>query len=233
MCGRYILISAPDALGVHFGLACLENFPARYNIAPTQPVLGMRQGRGGPEFVLMRWGLIPAWAKEVSSRPLINARAETICEKASFKHAFRRRRCLIPTDGFYEWRTQKGRKQPYLIRRKDKAPFAFAAIWESWMSPDGAEIETVAIVTVEANADMAPIHHRMPAILLPEAYDVWLDHRTEDVTEAIGLLRPYPNGLLEAVPVGDRVNKATNEGADLVAPVDAAAPPGRQGAFDF
>jgi putative SOS response-associated peptidase YedK len=176
---------------------------------------------GGRELALVRWGLIPAWAKEASiGGRLINARSETVAEKPAFRSAFRKRRCLVPADGFYEWRKREGGgpKQPMLVRRRDGAPFAFAGLWEHWRGPEG-EVQTCTILTTEANAVLAPIHDRMPVILDPAAYDRWLDPARPGAEE---LLRPCSDGWLEAFPVSTRVNNVRNDVAELIAPMNPA-----------
>ena len=177
----------------------------------------VRLDGGARHFVLVRWGLIPSWAKEEPQSLLINARAETIAEKPSFRGAFRHRRCLMPADGFYEWRAMgKGPKQPYYIRRRDRHPFAMAAIWDNWMPANGSEIETCAVVTTEANATLGPIHHRMPVILDEKDWDLWLDPEATP-KELAALMKPAPDDLLEAIPVSDAVNRVANDNPGLVA----------------
>lgn len=229
MCGRYALTLAPEAVRRWFGYQARPNFPPRYNIAPTQPIPIVRRANGEREFALVRWGLVPSWAKDIGDIPLlINARAETAASKPSFRSAMKYRRCLIPADGFYEWRSTGPRsKQAYLIRRRDGGPFAFAGLWEDWMDPQGNELESAAIVTCAANEALAHIHHRMPVILEPEDYDAWLNSDGVGVDEAAGLLRPADDGLLEAVPVSERVNKVANDDASIQEP--AAAPAAEDG----
>jgi len=162
--------------------------------------------------------------KEMPKSVLINARAETIDEKPSFRGGFRHRRCLIPTDGFYEWQAREGRpKQPHLIQRSDGAPFAMAGIWDDWMSADGSELETCAVVTTAANDRLSPVHHRMPVILDPKDWDAWLDNKGTSAKEAAELLRPAPDDVMEAVPVGPRVNKISQDDAGLTQIVDPDA----------
>jgi putative SOS response-associated peptidase YedK len=220
MCGRYIISTPPQAMRELYRYMGQPNFPPRYNVAPTQPVPIVRMNGGNREFALVRWGLVPSWSKEAPQSLLINARAETIAEKPSFRGAFRHRRCLMPADGFYEWKaTPKGPKQPFFIRRRDGKPFAFAAIWENWMTKDGSEIDTCAVVTTEANATMAAIHHRMPVILDENDFALWLDPRTPE-KELIALMRPAPDDLLEAIPVSTAVNRVANDDASLILAVD-------------
>jgi len=216
MCGRYAITTPPQAMRELFAFVEQPNFPARYNVAPTQPVPIIRLESGKRHFALVRWGLVPSWVKEEPQSLLINARAETIAEKPSFRGAFRHRRCLMPADGFYEWKAMpKGPKQPYYIRRRDGKPFAMAAIWDNWMSPNGSEIESCAVVTTEANATLGDIHHRMPVILDEADWDRWLDPAATP-KELAALMKPAPDDLLEAVPVSDAVNRVANDHAGLV-----------------
>lgn len=224
MCGRYKIEHSPEELRAFFNFEEHPNFPPRYNIAPTQPVPIIRLIAGKRHFQLVRWGLVPSWMKHMPKSVLINARAETIDEKPSFKGSFRHRRCLIPADGFYEWQARAGRpKQPYLIQRSDGAPFAMAGIWDDWLSADGSELETCAIVTTAANDHLAPIHHRMPVILDPKDWDAWLDNEGTSAKEAAELLRPAPDDLMEAVPVSPRVNNINEDDAGLTQMVDPDA----------
>ena len=191
------------------------NFPARYNIAPTQPVPVIVEEHGKRHFRLMRWGLIPSWAKQEPKSLLINARADTIDEKPSFRGAFRHGRCLMPADAFYEWKAKgQGGKQPYLIRKRDGRSFAMAAIASDWMGADGSEIDTCAVVTTDANKTLMPIHHRMPVILDERDWAAWLDPETR-AQDAQKLLRPAPDDLLEAVPISTRINRVANDDPSL------------------
>lgn len=230
MCGRYAITTPPQAMRDLFAYMELPNFPPRYNVAPTQPVPIVRMESGKRQFALVRWGLIPSWAKEMPQSLLINARADTIAEKPSFRGAFRHRRALTPADGFYEWKEiRRGLKQPYFIRRRDRAPFAMAAIWDNWMSADGSEIETCAVVTTDANATLTPIHHRMPVIIDPEDFDLWLDPATP-LKELERLMVPASDDLLEAIPVSASVNRVSNDDPSLIDPalVTVAAPEPRK-----
>jgi len=227
MCGRFVITSAPEAMRRMFGYGEHPNFPPRYNIAPTQPVPIVRRKEGGEgvtrEFTLVRWGLVPSWAKEMPQSLLINARADTINEKPSFRGAFRHHRALMPADGFYEWKTTTtGAKQPYFIRRRDRAPFAMAALWDNWLPADGSELETCAVITTDANVTLRPIHHRMPVILEAKDFDLWLDPATP-LKELEPLLVPAPDDLLEAFPVSPDVNRVANDGPHLLDPY--LAPP--------
>lgn len=200
-----------------FGYTEHPNFPPRWNIAPTQPVPIIRSGgRGTRHFALVRWGLVPDWAREVGSKPLFNARGETIAEKPAFRSAFKRRRCLVPADGFYEWKADASpRKQPYLIRRRDRSPMAFAGIWEHWQSAEGSELESCSIVTTSANATLAPLHRRMPVVLDEADWNTWLDTSETLTRNALELLVPASDNLLDAVPVSRRVNAVANDDASV------------------
>lgn len=225
MCGRYKLEPTPEELRSLFLYDDHPNFPPRYNIAPTQPIPIVRLWRGKHNFHLVRWGLVPSWAKEMPKSLLINARAETINDKPSFRGAFRHRRCLVPADGFYEWQTRPGQpKQPFLIRRRDRKVFAMAGIWEDWLTADGSELDSCAIVTTQANDTLAPIHQRMPVILEPGDWDTWLDTRTS-TKEARGLLKPAANALMEVVPISTRVNRVSEDDASLLEMVEVEAAP--------
>lgn len=222
MCSRYSLTSPPEAVRSYFGAFNREEFPPRYNIAPTQPVLIVRDNlRHERELTLVRWGLIPSWVKDPGAfSTLINARAETAAEKPSFRAAMRHRRCLVPTDGFYEWTGEKGAKQPHLIRPKGGGLMAMAGLWEHWIGADGSEIDTMAILTVAANRTMEPIHDRMPAILPPDAFAAWLDCRSGSATVAMAMLAPAAEDLLEVSPVSRRLNNPRNEGPGVLEMVD-------------
>jgi putative SOS response-associated peptidase YedK len=194
----------------------------------------VRLDEGRRQFILMRWGFIPGWVKDPKTFPLvINVRGESAREKPSFRAAFMRRRCLMPADGFYEWhRLGEGRRQenrPYLFRKPDRGFFAFAALWETWHSQDGSEIDTVAIVTGPANGQMAAIHHRSPVIVPPEAFDAWLDPAAEPAGLQ-ALLRPPPDELLEMVRLGPAVNKVANDGPEVQEPYDPGAAPAAEAA---
>jgi putative SOS response-associated peptidase YedK len=224
MCGRYTLVSNPEAIRALFRYGGQPNFPARYNISPTQPIAVVRLFEGRREFALLRWGLIPGWVKDPRSFSLLfNARGESVLEKPAFQAAMRYRRCLIPFDGFYEWRQRGKRKQPYYIHARNGGPMAFAGLWESWMGPNGEEMETAAIVTTTANLQLAPLHHRMPVILPPEAFELWLDNRNVDAETAAALIAPASEDLLAVHPVSEEVNRAASDSAALIEPVEEAA----------
>jgi putative SOS response-associated peptidase YedK len=219
MCGRYSLTTPPEAMRALFGFENLPNLPPRYNIAPTQPVAAVRAAAGGGrELVLLRWGLIPHWSRDAAmAARMINARAETVADKPAFRDCVRARRCLVPADGFYEWRMEDGCKQPFRIGMKGGAPFAFAGLWDRWTAaadgPDfaaGDAVETVAIVTAPANDRLRPIHPRMPVILPPDAFERWLASGSDPGT-AIALLRPYPPEPMAFYRVSEAVNAARND----------------------
>lgn len=227
MCGRYHLAAAPERMGQEFDLDVRENFPPRYNIAPTQPihVVAMDERRRRV-LKLMRWGFIPSWAKKdylerMGSKPLINARAETAAEKPTFRNALKRRRCLIPADGFYEWKGAAGARAPYCIRRADDGLFAFGGIWETAVDPDGGEIDTTAILTVGAGPDVAPLHDREPIVIDRTAYADWLEADERDAAKVAALLKPREQGFWRFYPVSKAVNNARSEGAKLAEPVEA------------
>jgi putative SOS response-associated peptidase YedK len=225
MCGRYAITTAPEAFRRLFGYAEQPNFPPRYNVAPTQPIPIVRLEQGVRHFALVRWGLIPGWVEDPKNFSLvINARSDNVLAKPAFRNAMRHRRCLIPADGFYEWQELGGaRRRPFFVRRKDGQPFAFAGLWEEWSGPNGEEMETAAIVTTEASRTLKHIHPRMPVMVAPDAFAMWLDTRKVDAATAHALLAPAPDHLLEAYPVSEAVNKHANDNASLIARIDPAA----------
>jgi putative SOS response-associated peptidase YedK len=220
MCGRFSLHQIAARLAEVFDVP-EPNWTPRYNIAPTQPVLavGLTVGQHGGDSAraarLLRWGLIPSWAKEETiGSKLINARSETVAEKPSFRSAFKQRRCLILADGFYEWKRMPSKKQPYYFQRTDQEPFAFAGLWEHWHR-EGLTIDSCTILTTEANALLQPIHDRMPVILSPEDYDRWLDPGTPPV-ELQTLLRPADPDAMQTYPVSPLVNRPSYDSADCI-----------------
>ena len=216
MCGRYLIISSPNAIRALFGYPELPNFPPRYNVAPTQPIPVVRLRGGKREFALVRWGLIPPWVKDpLRFTLLINARSDSVNDKPSFRNAMKRRRCLIPADGFYEWQDAPGSRRPFVVRPKQGGPLAFAGIWENWMGPNGEELETAAIITTEASRALRAIHHRMPVVVPPEAYDFWLDPNV-DATTAAALLVPAPEDFFEATEISTAVNRVANDGPQVI-----------------
>jgi putative SOS response-associated peptidase YedK len=217
MCGRYTIVATPEQLRAILRYLEQPNFPPRYNVAPTQPIPIVRLINGERHFALVRWGLLPSWVKDPKAFSLlINARGETINEKASYKAAMKRRRCLIPADGFYEWQAGGARKQPYYIRPKSGEPLAFGGLWETWIGPNGEELETAAIVTTTANRTLKAIHDRMPVIIAPEQFDLWLGNGDEDTKAATALIKPAPDDLLEAIPVSAGVNRVANDNPALM-----------------
>ncbi|MDX8440520.1 SOS response-associated peptidase [Mesorhizobium australafricanum] len=225
MCGRFALTATPDRTAALLGLAELEKFPARYNIAPTQPVLmalaGPQRAPGSNlpdrQAMLVRWGLIPAWVEDTKAFPLLfNARSEGVLQKASFKTAMRHRRALVPASGFYEWQQSGGKKgQPYWIRPKQGGVIAFAGLIETYAEPGGSEMDTGAILTIEANAGIAHIHHRMPVVIEERDFSRWLDCRTQEPRDVLDLLKPAEPDFFEVIPVSDLVNKVANTGPEI------------------
>ena len=216
MCGRFTLRTPAAAVAERFALLEIPPFSPRFNIAPTQPVPVVRLRPEGPDprrhLAFLRWGLVPGWAKDPAiGNRMINARAETAAEKPAFRAAWRRRRCLIAADGFYEWRKEGARKQPYFIHQVDDGPFGFAGLWESWEGPDHGAIETCTILTTDANALIRPIHDRMPVILPPEAYARWLDIDVDRPDELRALMVPYASEAMAAYPIATTVNNPAND----------------------
>ena len=246
MCGRFALLAKADLMREFFDVVNMEDPPARYNIAPTQPILiviaGEKQEPGSnlPErrAMLVRWGFMPGWVKDPREFPLlINARAETAIGKASFRAAMRHRRILVPASGFFEWRRpeEKGAKaQPYWIRPKKGEIVAFAGLMETWSSADGSEVDTGAILTTTANNDVARIHDRMPVVIRPEDFSRWLDCKTQEPRDVTDLMTPIDDGFFEAIPVSETVNRVANMGPDVLEPVEeraeAARPEKKKGA---
>lgn len=246
MCGRFGLIPTPEQVEELFGLADLEDFPPRYNIAPTQPILIVMDGpvpepgsnQPRRRSLLVRWGLMPSWLKDPKGFPLlINARSEEAATKPAFRAAMRHRRVLIPASGFFEWKKLGPKdKQPYWVRPKDGGAFAFGGLMETWHDANGSEIDTGAILTTAANDVLRPIHDRMPVVIREQDYDRWLDCRNQEPRDVADLMQPIEDGFFEAVPVSDRVNKVANVGPDNIEPVEpqaaskAAVKPSRAGA---
>lgn len=226
MCGRFTLLAPPQALREMFKTLNLIDYPPRYNIAPTQPILAIWDESGQRAARLARWGLVPGWVKDPREFPLvINARAETMAEKPAFRTAVRHQRCIVPASGYYEWHTGPGgKKRPHYITLASGEPMALAGLWSTWMGPEGEEIDTAALITVPANADLSHIHDRMPAILDGAESEAWLDVRNTPPATATALIRPLAEGLVHSHPVSTRVSTATSEGPDLIVPVSAEAP---------
>ena len=222
MCGRFTLTSPAEVVAELFELTQVPELPPRYNICPTRNVAAIRRGAdgGARELAELRWGLIPPWAKDTKiGARMINARAETLSEKPSFRSAFKRRRCLVVADGFYEWKKSERGKQPYYIRMNDGRPIAFAGLWERWKAPSGITVESCTIITTEPNALMADLHNRMPVILSPPVYSQWLDPTMKDPTQLRDLLAPYEPNDMQADPVSTLVNSPSNDSPECVQPV--------------
>jgi putative SOS response-associated peptidase YedK len=216
MCGRFYLLSPGAVVADLFDLAGPVEVAPRYNIAPSQPVAVVRLGEQGRELIPLRWGFIPSWAKDAKLAP-INARSETAADKPTFRHAMRKRRCLVPADGFYEWMRQGKAKQPFCFRLHDDKPFAFAGLWERWEGPTGP-VETCCILTTEANDLVRPAHDRMPVMLERTNFEQWLDP-AEQGAEALGwMLRPYRADAMRAYPVSPLVNSPKNDDARCLEP---------------
>jgi putative SOS response-associated peptidase YedK len=223
MCGRFTLHADLEAIENRFGVQeRLFDFPPRYNVAPSQPIAVVTQdayGDGARLLELYRWGLVPSWAKdEAIGNKLINARAETLLEKPSFKAALRRRRCLIPADGFYEWQTEGKVKKPHHIRFRDGRLFAFAGLWDEWNGPGDAPLRTCTIITGDPNPLLKTLHHRMAIILDPQDEEIWLDPRLT-AEEALGLLKMHPDEEMEAFPVGKGVGNVTFDSPQCIEPM--------------
>ncbi len=221
MCGRFTLtINPAEAQETFTEYTFPETFAPRFNIAPTQPVLVIpNDDQSTADFFI--WGLIPMWAKDPSiGNRLINARAETLEEKPAFRGSLKYKRCLILADGFYEWKGAPGRKTktPFFIHMKDRKPFAFAGLWDSWNSPDGSQVKSCAIITTVPNELMAIIHNRMPAILHPRDYAKWLDPSAQTPDQLKPLIKPFPAEMMNAYPVSTLVNTPTNDTPELVLP---------------
>lgn len=240
MCGRYTLSSPADLIADLFGLAETPALAPRYNIAPTQeaPVVRVLEATGGDDesagrrqLDLLRWGLVPGWADDpkIGNR-MINARSESVATKPSFRQSFKRRRCLVVADGFYEWTKVPGGKQPYRLHRRDSKPFAFAGLWDRWFDRAGGggddpqPLDTFTILTSDAAPEIAAIHHRMPVILDPADFDLWLDPTVADRERLEELLTPRGGDLLEAYPVSKLVNSPANDVPECIRPVEVAHP---------
>lgn len=226
MCGRYSLTVTPDELYRLFGIDDKLNLQPRFNVAPTQAAPVVRKTGGKKNMDMLRWGLIPPWSKDASiASKLINARGETVAEKPSFRSAYESRRCLVPVDGFYEWRTEGGKKQPFRIGFREGKPFAFAGLWESWTVPEGLKdtgdtVETFTIVTTNANPKLVPIHHRMPVIVDPTDYELWLEGGSD---EANAVIKPFSQDDMAFYRVSTRVNNARNDDEACVEPLKRAS----------
>lgn len=221
MCGRFTLVSDMDLILHRFNVAYagVDHIP-RYNIAPSQSVLAIISDGKERRIGQLRWGLIPFWAKDAKiGYKMINARAETVAEKVSFKHPFKRQRCLIPADSFYEWKQENGKKVPMRIRLKNGEPFAFAGLWSRWVSPEGEEIHSCTIITTRPNELVKNIHDRMPVILRPEDEDMWLDRTIQEPEFLQQLLKPYEADRMEAYQVSTTVNSPKNDSPECIKPI--------------
>ncbi len=224
MCGRYRLSRRKQIIEEHFDSVSGEgDWSPRYNVAPTQPIPVIRQHPKEPirQLSLMRWGLIPSWAKDSSAAAsMINARSETAATKPAFRDALKSRRCLIPADGFYEWMRTGKTKQPYCFEVNEGELFAFAGLWDRWKDPSGQWVKSCSILTTTPNAVTAAVHDRMPVILDPDSYDLWLDPGMTNVAAASELLKPYDARLMRCYPVSTRVNSVVNDDAECCTPVE-------------
>ena len=225
MCGRYVLKRKDlDALLQQLGVKDPREFASSYNIAPSTviPAIRAMPGNAGREAVGLQWGLVPSWSKDAKSgAKMANARSEGIASKPAFRDALRRRRCVVPASGFYEWQTIGRLKQPWFFQMKDESPFVFAGLWERWRSPDGVELQTCSLITTTPNDVVRAFHDRMPVILRDAAIDTWLDAALQEPSGVEPLLAPLPDGVMKATPVSPRVNSVRNEGPECIEP----APP--------
>jgi putative SOS response-associated peptidase YedK len=222
MCGRFVITSPPAALRQVFGYIEQPNFPPRHNIAPTQPIPVVIVENGVRHFRLMRWGLLPAWVKDPRKFTLlINARSETVSEKPAFKNAIRRRRCLIPADGYYEWQGSEKPKRPWFIHRRDGQPIGLAGLAETWIGPNGEELDTVAIITAPASADLSVLHHRVPVTIAADDFDRWLDCSGDSAEDVMALLTAPEEGEFAWHEISTRVNRVANDDAQLILPITA------------
>jgi putative SOS response-associated peptidase YedK len=229
MCGRYTLTSSGEQVATLFDLVEMPQLQARYNMAPTQeaPVVRML-APGGPRLLsALRWGLVPYWADDPAiGNRMINARSESVAEKPAYRTSFKKKRCLVVTDGFYEWKKAGKAKQPYLIRRRDRQPFAFAGLWSSWKNPAAPEqpLETFTILTTGANGTIRELHDRMPVILDRADFGLWLDPGVGEADRLLPLLVPAADDLLETFPVSRSVNSPAHDAADCIEPLVDHAP---------
>ncbi len=233
MCGRFVSSSPPDELAAYFGAQPVAEtaLEPNFNVAPTQDIYAVVEDEGARHLDAFFWGLVPSWAKDVKiGARMINARAETLADKSAFKPSFARRRCLVPADGFYEWKKlgtgAKPKKQPMFIRRADGAPIAFAGLWSVWRGPDKDQppLRSVTIVTTTPNGTMAPIHDRMPVILPEDVWSTWLDRDNEDIDSLARLLVPVADDAITVTPVSTEVNNVRNNGPQLIEPAPEMVP---------
>jgi len=219
MCGRYTVTATPEAIARHFELREVPELRPRFNVAPMQPVPVVRATPEGRRLDLLRWGLVPPWAKDPrSGSRMVNARAERAASAPAFRAALRARRCLLPSDGFYEWQGARGARRPFHLRLASHELFAFAGLWERWRSPEGEPLETCTVLTTDANGAVRPIHDRMPVILAPGAYTRWLDPELRDPAALADLLRPLPDDALELRPVSCAVNDVRHDDPSCLGP---------------
>jgi len=221
MCGRFTLRSSNKDIAEAFGVLAADDLAAHYNIAPSHQVAAVRAVASVRQLAFLQWGLIPAWADDPAiGNRLINARAETVATKPAFRQAFKDRRCLVVADGFFEWKRDGRRKQPFYIARRDGRPFGFAGLWEHWRRGELA-IDSCTVITTEPNETTRPVHDRMPVIVPPADYDQWLDPALHDAARLQALLRPCPADDLVAIPVSPLVNSPKNDSAECIGPLEA------------
>jgi putative SOS response-associated peptidase YedK len=218
MCGRFELHSAFEIIAQIFGLAGgVSTVPASYNIAPGQHIAIIVNEGGKNRLATCRWGLVPTWAKDLKEGyKMINARAETVAEKPSFRQSFSRHRCLVVADGFYEWKNEGGKKKPVYVHQKNGKPFGMAGLYNLWTSPEGEQVCTGTIITTDANESLKPVHDRMPVIAPPDKYDLWLDPDVQEKEKLLPMLKPYPDEELELFDVSTRVNSPKNDSAENI-----------------
>ncbi|MGB8508153.1 MAG: SOS response-associated peptidase [Pyrinomonadaceae bacterium] len=217
MCGRFAQRTDPKRLAKEFKVAEVPAAEPRYNIAPTQEVLAVHETPDGREMTFYKWGLVPSWAKDkLMGARLINARSETVAEKPAFRHAFKQRRCIILSDGFYEWQKREGMKQPFFFRMRDERPFGFAGLWERWEGEGDQVINSCAILTTEANEVLRPVHDRMPVILHPDDYELWLGGDARELDLVKEMLRPYPSAEMIGYPVSASIHSPRSQGMTLI-----------------
>jgi len=222
MCGRFELHSAFEIIAKIFGLEGKAfMMPAGYNISPGRDIAIVVNDGGAKKLSTCRWGFVPSWSKELNDGyKMINARAETVAEKPSFRQAFGRHRCIVVADGFYEWKSEGGRKRPFYIHQRDGKPFGMAGLYNTWTSPEGNQVCTTTIITTEANEAVRPIHDRMPVIMQPSAYDLWLDPAVHEKEKLLPMLKPYPDKELELYEVSTKVNSPKNDSNENIERLD-------------
>lgn len=221
MCGRFDLHLPKELLAEILGISILKDIQPRYNIAPTQQVAVIRTYPDGTRHLdLLKWGLIPSWAKDPSiGSKMINARSETVHEKPAFRNALKYHRCIIPANGFYEWRVVGGKKKPLYVKLKDNSPMLFAGLWDHWKAPEGNVIESCTIMTTTTNELIKPLHDRMPVILDTDVMDLWLNPHVHNPEQLKPLFKPYPSDLMEMYPVSDIVNSPKNDNPECIIPL--------------